>query len=65
MVSLSITQTTKTSQKKPDCKCGWPGEVKIGRRWYCKYCLDYGDDEDATMDFITRLRIRLRGIKLC
>lgn len=64
MVSLNI-RATMTPQKNPDCKCGYPGEVKLGKRWYCKICLDNGDDEDADMDFISRLRIRLRGIKLC
>jgi hypothetical protein len=64
MVALNIAPRT-TPQKKPNCKCGWPGEVKIGRHWYCKLCLDYGDDEDADMGLISRLRIRLLGIKLC
>lgn len=65
MVSLNIRATTTPQKKNPNCKCGYPGEVKVGRYWYCRICLDYGDDEDADLDLFSRLRIRLQGIKLC
>lgn len=59
MVSLSFSKT-KTTQKKT-CKCGWPGEVKVGKDWYCTECLDYGDDEDDD----DQSDDRLSGVKLC
>lgn len=48
MVSVSLNLIPqKTKKPNPKCKCGWPGVVKVGWRWYCNYCLDNGDDEDA------------------
>lgn len=64
-ISLKALETTTPQKTKPNCRCGYPGEVKLGRHWYCRICLDNGDDEDADMDLVTRLRLRLRGIKLC
>ena len=44
MVALSMTNPI--TPQKQRCKCGYPGEHHVGKKWYCDECYTNGDDED-------------------
>lgn len=47
-ITVTLTYSQNPSDKIKYCLCGERGEYLIGKRWFCKDCLDYGGDEELT-----------------